>query len=1069
MPKRKDIKKILIVGSGPIVIGQACEFDYSGSQACKALKEEGYQTVLVNSNPATIQTDPEMADKVYIEPLTPEFVKKIIIKERPQAILSTMGGQTALNICAELYERGILKKYNVELIGAKFSAIKKAEDRILFKKTMKKIGLKVPESKEVYSLKTAKKVAKNIGYPVVIRPAYTLGGTGGGIASNERELENLVERGLKESRISQVLIEKSVLGWKEYELEVMRDLKDNVVIVCSIENFDPMGIHTGDSITVAPAQTLTDREYQRMRDWAIKIIREIGVEAGGMNIQFAVNPKNGEQVVIEINPRVSRSSALASKATGFPIAKIAAKLAVGLTLDEIPNDITKSTFSAFEPTLDYVVLKIPRWAFEKFPKTERLLSTQMKSVGEVMAIGRTFEEALQKAIRGLDIKKSGLETKEEEKYPLKIIKKFLSLPHFKRIFFIKAGLKKGLSTKEIHELTKIDPWFIEKIKNIVKIENEIEKFKLENIPPNLLLKAKKFGFSDKQIGKILNESEQKVREKREKLRIKPVFKLVDTCGAEFEAKTPYFYSTYEREDEVKVKRKRKVVILGSGPNRIGQGIEFDYCCVQAVFASKEEGFETIMINCNPETVSTDYEIADKLYFEPLTTEDVLNVIEKEKPKGVILQLGGQTPINICFDLAQKGVKILGTQPWAIDIGEDREKFYKFAERLKILIPKYGIAKNLREGLKIAKRIGYPVLIRPSYVLGGLKMEIVNKEKDLKEKLKKAFGVWEKAKPILIDKFLENAKETEIDAIFDGKDLLICGIMEHVQEAGIHSGDACCVFPPFSLKRGEIEKMVQYTKKIAKSLKIRGVFNIQFAVKEGKVFVLEINPRASRTLPYLSKATGFPLAKIATKVILGKKLRDMGLKEKILKISGFAVKEVVLPFDKLEEDIILGPQMKSTGEVMGRAEKLEPAFFKAQIAAGKNLPLKGNVLLSIKKELSPLELAKKFYSEGFKIFATRGTAKRISKIKIPVRILYKIQEKKKPNVLDYIKQRKIDLAVVVPSEKTKIQEYKWRRALISFKIPYFSNLSHALMAIKAISWKKRENKLEICPLKKRYNF
>jgi len=1067
MPKRTDLKKIMVIGSGPIVIGQACEFDYSGSQACKALREEGYKTILVNSNPATIQTDPEMADRTYIEPLTPEIVTQIIEKERPDALLTTMGGQTALNISAELDEKGILKKYKVELIGAKFEAIKKAEDRILFKKEIEKIGLKVPQSKEVYSVKEARKVVKKIGYPVIIRPAYTLGGTGGGIVFSPGELETKVQRGIRSSRIGQVLLEQSVIGWKEYELEVMRDLKDNVVIICSIENFDPMGIHTGDSITVAPVQTLTDKEYQKMREAAIKIIRQIGVETGGSNIQFAVNPKNGEMVVIEMNPRVSRSSALASKATGFPIAKMAAKLAIGKTLDEIPNDITKKTPASFEPTIDYVVVKIPRWAFEKFPQTEKLLTTQMKSVGEAMAIGRTFEEALQKAIRSLEIQRFGLEnTPEEIAYPLKELRRILKTPHFKRIFFIKAGLEKGMSVKELANLTKIDPWFLEKIKNIVELEKKIKKYNLSNFPKNLLREAKRRGFSDFQLAQLLKEKEISVRNKRKKMGITPVYKSVDTCGAEFSAETPYFYSTYEMEDEVRVNKRKKIMIIGSGPNRIGQGIEFDYCCVHAAISVKEEGQEAIMVNCNPETVSTDYGIVDKLYFEPLTLEDILNIAEKEKPKGVIVQLGGQTPINLCFALEKNGVKILGTPSWAIDITEDRDKFCQFAKKLGILMPAHGIAKNLKEALKIAKEIGYPIIIRPSYVLGGMKMEIIYQEEDLKEKFERAFKVWQEEKPVLIDKFLEKAKETEIDAIFDGKELLIGGIMEHIEEAGVHSGDAACVTPPYSLKKSEIEKMIQCTQEIARALKIIGVFNIQFAIQNGKVYILEVNPRASRTLPYLSKVTGFPLAKIATKVMLGKKLKELGLKSRILRAPKFAIKEVVLPFNKLETDIILGPEMKSTGEVMGIDEKLENAFFKAELASGNPLPLKGNVFISIREDIDPKEVARCFYEAGFKIFATRGTANRIATTKIPVRIVPKVSELERPNILDYITKKEIDLIINLPSGGgAKTDGYKIRKAAIDYKISYITTIPAALAAARAIAWQIKKKKLKVEPLRK----
>ncbi len=909
-------------------------------------------------------------------------------------------------------------------------------------------------------------MAKEIGYPVIVRPAYTLGGTGGGAAFNQKELEETAYRGIKSSRIGQVLIEQSLIGWKEYELEVMRDLKDNVVVICSIENFDPMGIHTGDSITVAPAQTLTDREYQTMRDASIKIIREIGVETGGSNIQFAIHPKTGEMLVIEMNPRVSRSSALASKATGFPIAKIATKLAVGLTLDEIPNDITKKTPASFEPTIDYVVVKIPRWAFEKFPKADKLLTTQMKSVGEAMAIGRNFEEAFQKAIRSLEIGRFGLETSQkEEGCSLKEIRQVLKTPHFKRIFFIKTAFKKGMSVKEIADLTKIDPWFLEKMKNIVEMEKKIKKYSLKTFPKNLFFEAKTMGFSDKQLSNLLKEDELRVRKERKAKRINPVYKLVDTCGAEFEAQTPYFYSTYEREDEVKVGSKKKIMIIGSGPNRIGQGIEFDYCCVHAALSAKEEGYEAIMVNSNPETVSTDYEIVDKLYFEPLTFEDILNIAEKEKPKGVIIQFGGQTPINLCRDLEKNGVRILGIPTWAIDIAEDRDKFYKFAERFKILMPEHGIAHNQKQALKIAKKIGYPIIIRPSYVLGGAKMEIIYQEKDLMEKLGEAFGLWD-GKPVLIDKFLDNAKETEIDAIFDGKTLLVGGVMEHIEEAGVHSGDAACVTPPYSLKNKEVAKMLEYAEKIAKQLKIIGAFNIQFAVRNGDVYILEVNPRASRTLPYLSKATGFPLAKIATKVILGRKLKEMGFKQGILKVPKFAVKEVVLPFDKLEGDIILGPEMKSTGEVMGIDEKFENAFYKAELAAGNKLPLKGNVFISIREDIDPRELANLFHSNRFKLFATRGTAGRIRAAKIPVKIVPKVSEPEKPNILDYISEKKIDLIINLASGKgTKTDGYRIRRAAIDYKIPYITTIPPALAAVKAISSQLKNSNLKVHPLRK----
>ncbi|MEM0350719.1 MAG: carbamoyl-phosphate synthase large subunit [Archaeoglobaceae archaeon] len=868
MPKREDLRKIMVIGSGPIVIGQAAEFDYSGSQACKALREEGIKVVLVNSNPATIMTDPEMADRVYIEPLTADIVAKIVEKEVPDAILPTLGGQTALNLAIQLDEMGVLEEYGVELIGAKAEAIRKAEDRELFKQCMLKIGLEVPRSKSVYDVESALEFAEEVGYPVIIRPAFTLGGTGGGIAYNKEELKEIVSRGLRLSMIGQVLVEESVIGWKEFELEVMRDLADNVVIICSIENFDPMGIHTGDSITVAPAQTLTDYEYQRMRDAAIAIIREIGVETGGSNIQFAINPKNGKMVAIEMNPRVSRSSALASKATGFPIAKIAAKLAIGYTLDEIPNDITKETPASFEPSIDYVVVKVPRFAFDKFPTADQTLGTQMKSVGEVMAIGRTFEEALQKALRSLEIGRSGLgcDGKDKEVTRDEIIRK-LRFSSYDRIFYIRYAFQHGFTVEEVYKLTCIDPWFLEKIKNIVDFEEKIKelakKYRIEELPPEILREAKRLGFSDRQLAHIFKVSEFEVRKIRKAKGIIPVYKMVDTCAAEFEAKTPYFYSTYEEENEAIPTNRKKVIILGSGPNRIGQGIEFDYCCVHAVFSAKEEGYETIMVNCNPETVSTDYDTSDRLYFEPITCEDVMNIYENEKPEGIFVQFGGQTPLNISKDLETCGAKILGTSVDSIDIAEDRKRFDELLGKLGIPRPKGGIAFSVEEAKKVAREIGYPVLVRPSYVLGGRAMRIVYDEKMLEEIANEAIEVSEN-KPILIDKFLEDAIEVEVDAICDGEEVFIPAIMEHIEEAGVHSGDAACVIPPISLSKEIMDTIEEYTKKIALALKVVGLINVQYAVKDGVVYVLEANPRASRTVPFVSKATGIHLQKLRPK-------------------------------------------------------------------------------------------------------------------------------------------------------------------------------------------------------------
>ncbi|RLI89602.1 MAG: carbamoyl phosphate synthase large subunit [Archaeoglobales archaeon] len=1055
MPKREDIKKIMVIGSGPIVIGQAAEFDYSGSQACKALREEGYEVVLVNSNPATIMTDPEMADRTYIEPLTADVVAKIIERETPDALLPTLGGQTALNLAVQLGEMGVLDKYEVELIGAKLDAIKKAENRELFKECMHRIGLDVPKSDIANDVSEALAIADEIGYPVIVRPAFTLGGTGGGIAYNREELKEIAAHGLEMSMINQVLIEEGVIGWKEFELEVMRDLADNVVIICSIENFDPMGVHTGDSITVAPAQTLSDVEYQRLRDAAIAIIREIGVETGGSNIQFAVHPTTDRFVAIEMNPRVSRSSALASKATGFPIAKIAAKLAVGYTLDEIPNDITKETPASFEPTIDYVVVKIPRFAFDKFPMANSVLGSQMKSVGEVMAIGRTFEEALQKALRSLEIGRYGLgsDGKDREVTREEIVSK-LRYPNAERVFYIRYALQKGFSVEEIYELTKIDPWFIEKIKNIVEMEKELKelalKLSIEEVPDDVIKRAKKLGFSDVQLAKIFGVSEIEVRRRRKKAGISAVFKMVDTCAAEFEAKTPYYYSTYEEENDAKPTERKKVMILGGGPNRIGQGIEFDYCCCHAVFSLKEDGYETIMVNNNPETVSTDYDTSDRLYFEPITHEDVMNIYENEKPVGVIVQFGGQTPLNISKQLEDSGARILGTSVESIDIAEDRERFAELCRRLGIPQPENGIAFSIEEAKEVAAKIGYPVLVRPSYVLGGRAMEIVYDEETLEHYISEAIEV-SPEKPILIDKFLEDAIEVEVDALCDGEEVVIGGIMEHIEEAGVHSGDSACVLPPVSLCQEIIDKIVDYTRRMALELKVVGLINIQYAVKDNVVYVLEANPRASRTVPFVSKATGLPLAKIAAKLMMGKKLRELGVKER-LNLEHVAVKEAVFPFIKLPGvDPVLGPEMKSTGEVMGIDYDFGVAYYKAELAAGMRLPIEGTVFISVKKadRKKILPVARRLHELGFRIIATNGTAEFLRSNGIPAEIINKVSQGR-PNIVDAIINRDVNLIINTPSGKRgKTEGYLIRRAAVDYNVPYITTVSGAIAAVRGI--------------------
>ncbi len=1079
MPRRNDLQKILLLGAGPIVIGQACEFDYSGTQACKALRSEGYEVVLINSNPATIMTDPETAERTYIEPLTPEIVEKVIAKERPNALLPTMGGQTALNLAVALAKNGVLEKYGVELIGAKLEAIEKAEDRQLFKQAMERIGLKCCPSGIAKTLDEARSVAKKIGiYPIIIRPAFTLGGTGGGIAYNQEEFEEIAQSGLDASPVSQILIEQSLLGWKEYELEVMRDLADNVVIICSIENVDPMGIHTGDSITVAPAQTLTDKEYQRLRDASIKIIREIGVETGGSNIQFAVNPVTGEVIVIEMNPRVSRSSALASKATGFPIAKFAAKLAVGYTLDEIPNDITKKTPASFEPTIDYVVTKVPRFAFEKFPGSEPVLTTQMKSVGEAMAIGRTFNESFQKALRSLETGRAGWGCDKAEKLPsLEQIRAGLRTPNPERIFTVRHAMLMGMTVEEIYELTGIDPWFLDKMQEILETEKLLKRSPLESLTKEQLYAIKQQGFSDRQIAFATKKTEDEVRSYRQKLGIIPVYKLVDTCAAEFEALTPYYYSTYEEETEVIASKQRKVMILGGGPNRIGQGIEFDYCCCHASFALKDAGFETIMVNSNPETVSTDYDTSDRLYFEPLTKEDVLNIIEAENPEGIIIQFGGQTPLKLAVPLQEylnKATnnpdtcslitsKIWGTSPDSIDIAEDRERFEKILWELDIKQPPNGIARSFGQALEIAKKIGYPVVVRPSYVLGGRAMEIVYSDNELERYMTFAVQV-EPEKPILIDKFLENAIEVDVDAIADttGK-VVIGGIMEHIEEAGIHSGDSACSLPYTSLADDVLTTIREWTVKLAQALKVIGLINIQYAIQLGnngnktQVYILEANPRASRTVPFVSKAIGVPLAKLASRIMSGETLEQVKLTDEILP-KHIAVKEAVLPFEKFPGvDTILGPEMRSTGEVMGIDSDFGHAFAKAELAAGSRLPMSGTVFISMsdKDKEAAVPVVKEFLDLGFRVVATAGTRKVLRQHDIDVELVLKLSEGR-PHILDWIKNGWINLIINTPfGESARNEGRLIRRSALTYKIPIITTIAGAKATAAAVRALKSE--------------
>ena len=1124
MPKRTDIRKILLIGSGPIIIGQACEFDYSGTQACKALREEGYKVVLVNSNPATIMTDPETADVTYIEPLTADFLEMIIEKERPDVLLPTMGGQTALNLAVELAEKGILEKYGVELIGAKLDAIKKAEDRELFKEAMKRIGLDVPKSTIVQAIlpqrpekldsksvvifeqrKTAainkaifesiNKILEEIGLPCVFRPSYTLGGTGGGVAYNSAELEFFLRHALENSIKGQVLVEESVLGWKEYELEVMRDGKDNVVIICSIENFDPMGIHTGDSVTVAPAQTLSDKEYQRMRDASVAIIREIGVDTGGSNIQFALNPRNGRMVVIEMNPRVSRSSALASKATGFPIAKIAAKLAIGLSLDEIPNDITRETPASFEPTIDYVVTKIPRFAFEKFPEADPTLTTQMKSVGEVMSIGRTFKESLQKAIRSLEIGTRGFEDISAD---MNLMKSKLKTPNAERLWYIAQAMREGMSVQEIYELTWIDPWFLHNMKQIIDMEDGIKSLGKDSSGTTetselleMLKVAKRSGFSDRRIAQLRNLQEADIRHMRQENGLRAIYKMVDTCAAEFAAYTPYLYSSYEvpfeevESEKLKMKseiretnpsiqsdppgrpasqvenesdpsKKKKIIILGSGPNRIGQGIEFDYCCVHAVFALKELGFETIMVNCNPETVSTDYDTADRLYFEPLTIEDVLNIIETEKPDGVIVQFGGQTPLKLAVPLEKEGVRILGTSPDSIDRAEDRKRFKELLHKLGLKQAESDTAMSVEEAISAARKIGYPVMVRPSYVLGGRAMEIVYDEKSLEEYMKRAVKA-SPEHPVLVDKYLEDATEVDVDAVSDGTDVVIGGVMEHIEEAGIHSGDSACSLPPHSLSKEIVKEIERQTKSLAGELDVIGLMNVQFAVKGRDIYILEVNPRASRTVPFVGKATGVPLAKIAAKVMAGKTLKEVGFTEE-KHIKHIAVKEAVFPFDRFHGvDTILGPEMKSTGEVMGIDEDFGLAFGKSQTSSGNRIPLSGKIFISLKDKdkQASVPIVRKLIELGISVIATRGTAQYLKNNGLEVEVINKVTEGR-PHIVDLIKNKEIHFVInTVSGAQAQKDSFSIRQSALQYRVPFTTTISGAKAAVNAIEMLKKK--------------
>jgi carbamoyl-phosphate synthase large subunit len=1058
MPRRNDLHRILIIGSGPIVIGQACEFDYSGTQAAKALRADGYQVILVNSNPATIMTDPDLADKTYVEPLTRPYLEEIIRRERPDALLSTVGGQTALNLSVELAEAGVLEKYGVELIGAKIDAIKKAEDRLLFKDAMRRIGLETPQSQLITTIKGGQEFAARMGYPCILRPSFTLGGTGGGIAYHQEELAEILERGLALSPVHEVLMEESALGWKEFELEVMRDLADNCIIVCSIENFDPMGVHTGDSITVAPAQTLTDREYQVMRDAALRCLREIGVDTGGSNVQFAINPANGRMVIIEMNPRVSRSSALASKATGFPIAKIAAKLAVGYRLDEIRNDITRKTPACFEPTIDYVVVKIPKWAFEKFPGVDTTLGTQMKSVGEVMAIGRTFKEALSKGIRSLETGKAfGSET-----YDKNLIAQKLITPTPDRLNYIRFALASGYTVEEIHELTAIDPWFLKQMKEIADFEATLGHAAFPDIPQATFRTAKRYGISDVQLAKTWGASEIAVRTRRKELGVTAVFSRVDTCAAEFESFTPYLYSNYESACEAAPGDRKKVMILGSGPNRIGQGIEFDYCCCHASFALQEMGVESIMVNCNPETVSTDYDTSDRLYFEPLTLENVLNICDTEKPDGLIVQFGGQTPLNLALPLKRLGVPIIGTDPEDIDRAEDRKLFGKLLDELHIPCPPNGAATSAEQACAVAREIGYPVLVRPSYVLGGRAMVIAYDEETVRQYMREAV-TFSQDRPVLVDRFLENATEVDVDALSDGSEVLIAGIMEHIEEAGVHSGDSSCVLPPQSLAEQTVRTIEDYTVRLAKGLRVIGLMNVQYAIQNGTVYVLEVNPRASRTVPYVSKATGVPLPKIAVGLMWGRKLADYaaltgGRTSGTLPVPQDFVKSPVFPFNKFPGvDPALGPEMRSTGEVMGVGVNFGEAFLKAQISAGSSLPEKGTVFLSVNdhQKLDAVKVAKSFTGLGFQLVATRGTAAAIRNAGLACKTVLKVNEGR-PNVVDLLKGGAIQLAIYTTTGAPAFHDEKAiRRSAVQYRVPCITTMSGARAAADAVAARQRD--------------